>query len=323
MCEGGLGTDPSVCRMMYSALNLRPYLTPAPAPSLSLHPGDASYWFLAVGYFNVVLPAFLLPPNGRDDEGPDSSARKTLFHRARLSKRQCVSAAKTPLLAPYAQRMARERGERARGFARADDELDRQRKDTSGGLHKTPDCSKVHPTQALLSPPTTPIGTRPSTPPPTTANDTPSLPEKTPESRPQISPPKNKASASPLPESLLSKDTSPKPPSKALIGLSLLGNLDAMYTHSAYSPLTLHTLTTGSRQRAGALLLFGYTFAGRLWVSLGWDGGTFGGEGGSEMQGEGAHGVAQEIVWQGLGGEGELGDKNWQGRGDRCGGGGL
>ena len=94
-----------------------------------------------------------------------------------------------------------------------------------------------------------------------------------------------------------------------------------MYTHSAYSPLTLHTLTTGSRQRAGALLLFGYTFAGRLWVSLGWDGGTFGGEGGSEMQGEGAHGVAQEIVWQGLGGEGELGDKNWQGRGDRYGGG--
>jgi len=30
-------------------------------------------------------------------------------------------------------------------------------------------------------------------------------------------------------------------------------------------------LTTGSRQRPGALLLFAYTFAGRLWVSLGYD----------------------------------------------------
>lgn len=30
-------------------------------------------------------------------------------------------------------------------------------------------------------------------------------------------------------------------------------------------------MTTGSRQRPGALLLFAYTFAGRMWVSLGYD----------------------------------------------------
>lgn len=35
--------------------------------------------------------------------------------------------------------------------------------------------------------------------------------------------------------------------------------------------MSLHTLTTGSRQRAGAMLVFGYTFAGRLWLSLGYD----------------------------------------------------
>ncbi|VDB86578.1 unnamed protein product [Peniophora sp. CBMAI 1063] len=62
-----------------------------------------------------------------------------------------------------------------------------------------------------------------------------------------------------------------KPPSSALLGLSMLGNLDAMYKHREFPDIQMHTLTTGSRQRSGAMLLFGYTFAGRLWVSLGYD----------------------------------------------------
>lgn len=44
-----------------------------------------------------------------------------------------------------------------------------------------------------------------------------------------------------------------------------------MYAHKSYTDLTLHTLTTGSRQRPGSILLFAYTFAGRLWLSLGYD----------------------------------------------------
>ncbi|KIP02084.1 hypothetical protein PHLGIDRAFT_130931 [Phlebiopsis gigantea 11061_1 CR5-6] len=60
-------------------------------------------------------------------------------------------------------------------------------------------------------------------------------------------------------------------PSAALLGLSLLGNLDGMYKHAAFPAVRLHTLTTGSRQRHGAMLLFGYTFVGKLWVSLGYD----------------------------------------------------
>jgi hypothetical protein len=60
-------------------------------------------------------------------------------------------------------------------------------------------------------------------------------------------------------------------PSTALLGLSMLGNLDGMYKHAAFPEIKLHTLTTGSRQRHGAMLLFGYTFAGKLWVSLGYD----------------------------------------------------
>ncbi|GAA5922044.1 uncharacterized protein JCM15063_003169 [Sporobolomyces koalae] len=59
----------------------------------------------------------------------------------------------------------------------------------------------------------------------------------------------------------------------SLMGLSMLGNLDAIYQHAEYSKsgIELHTLTTGSRQRPGAILLFSYTFAGKLAISLGYD----------------------------------------------------
>ena len=45
------------------------------------------------------------------------------------------------------------------------------------------------------------------------------------------------------------------------MGVSMLGNLDGMYKHAAYPDITLKSLTTGSRQRPGGLLLFAYTFA--------------------------------------------------------------
>ncbi|KAG9111664.1 hypothetical protein FRC07_008030 [Ceratobasidium sp. 392] len=67
-------------------------------------------------------------------------------------------------------------------------------------------------------------------------------------------------------------ETKPKTaPSTALMGLSLLGNLDGVYKHATYGEVKLHTLTTGSRQRAGAMLLFGYTFVGKLWLCFGYD----------------------------------------------------
>jgi hypothetical protein len=60
-------------------------------------------------------------------------------------------------------------------------------------------------------------------------------------------------------------------PSVALIGVSLLGNLDGIYKHAKFPDIKLHTLTTGSRQRHSAMLMFAYTFAGKLWISLGYD----------------------------------------------------
>ncbi|KDQ63271.1 hypothetical protein JAAARDRAFT_119702 [Jaapia argillacea MUCL 33604] len=184
------GVNKELPMMMYSALNLRPYF---PLP-LS-HP---SYWYLAVGYFNVVLPSFL--PTAHQ---PDS---KTFWHRSRLAKDQCGKAAKNKMVVDRTREMALERGVRARGWAKEDDDKEKMEK---GLLIMTP-------------------------PPP----------------------------AAP---------TNPKVPSYALIGLSLLGNLDSIYKHPSFPSLKLHTLTTGSRQRGGGMLMFGYTFAGKMWVSLGYD----------------------------------------------------
>lgn len=56
-----------------------------------------------------------------------------------------------------------------------------------------------------------------------------------------------------------------------LLGVSMLGNLDGVYKHPLYSSIHLEQLTTGSRQRRGASLVFAYTFAGRLWLNFGWE----------------------------------------------------
>ncbi|KAJ7161432.1 hypothetical protein C8R43DRAFT_992866 [Mycena crocata] len=173
--------------MMYSALNLRPVLTASKAFN--------DYWYLAIGYFNVVLPAFI------PKSGSEKDIEKIFWHRARVAKYQSTRAAKSTMLVSRSSEMARERGQRARIWAREDDEKER-------GTWKAP------------------------------------------------------------PSPVASGDVVSKPPSAALIGLSLLGNLDGIYKHPTFPKVKLHTLTTGSRQRSGGMLLFGYTF---LWISLGYD----------------------------------------------------
>ena len=183
--------------MMYSALNLRPSFT-VKRPS----PWD-SYWFLAIGYFNVILPNFI--PEDK------SQIEATFWHRARQAKAQSARAAKDPLLVSRTHEMAKERGERARRWGKEDD-------DKEAGTWVPPAPAARVETSA---------------------------------------------------ESVI--PTRAKAPSTALIGLSLLGNLDGIYKHATFPSVKMHTLTTGSRQRNGAMLLFGYTFAGKLWVSLGYD----------------------------------------------------
>ena len=55
------------------------------------------------------------------------------------------------------------------------------------------------------------------------------------------------------------------------MGVSFLGNLDAISNYTTYTGVHTSDLTFGARQRPGGMLMFAYTFAGRLWFSLGWD----------------------------------------------------
>jgi len=173
---------PELPMMMYSALNVRP-LIPKPPPS---------YWFLAVGYFNVVLPTFI---------PKTSTVSGTFWNRAQSAKEQSTKAAKNSMVVYRTQEMAKERGIRARAWGKEDDD-------------------------------------------------------------------KAKGAFVPAP---ITTTKAPKVPSNALIGLSLLGNLDGIYKHQDFRTVKMHSLTTGSRQRNGGMLLFGYTFVGKLWLSLGYD----------------------------------------------------
>jgi|ERR1700722_3415709 len=64
---------------------------------------------------------------------------------------------------------------------------------------------------------------------------------------------------------------SPATLSRVLIGLSLLGNLDVIYKHDTFRAIELHSVTNGDRQRSGGILMFGYTFAGRLYDRNGFE----------------------------------------------------
>ncbi|TFK56650.1 hypothetical protein OE88DRAFT_1730120 [Heliocybe sulcata] len=90
--------------MMYSALSLRPYLKPSYPLSSDL--------FLAVGYFNIVLPSFI---------PKDSNEAKLFWHRARSARDQCVRTAKSRMLPYRSREMAHKRAEQARAWAVVDD----------------------------------------------------------------------------------------------------------------------------------------------------------------------------------------------------------
>lgn len=206
--------------MIYSALNLRPNLLPVQET------GSKSYFHLAVGYFNIILPTLL----------PSTISTEQLFwHRARETKRQTIKAVKSPFLISRSRETNRIRRERAVKWAKIDDEdaavlkAKQTKTETASvglglGIQLDPKDSPAEKVEKA-----TPAQVKPATP------------------------------------------TTPQVSQKALMGLSMLGNLDGMYAHAAFPDIVLTSLTTGSRQRQGGLLLFAYTFAGKLWMSLGYD----------------------------------------------------
>jgi hypothetical protein len=187
--------------MLYTAINLRPHLSLHPAPT---------YWFLALTYYTIVLPAFL----------PSSSG--VFWHRARQVKAQTRKTVGSPFLVSRALEMAGTRAERARG----------------GAAVKVPSLEEVTGASSTL----------------------------------------------------------PPAPSTALLGLSLIGNLDATYVRTAYPTFELKTVTTASRQKAGGLLLLEHTFGGKLWLHLCWDVYGFGAERRVEKFWEGLQSAVEEFL---------------------------
>ncbi|BGO96573.1 2-methylcitrate dehydratase [Rhodotorula toruloides ATCC 204091] len=204
--------------MLYSALNVRPFLKKETNP--------VDWYHIAIGYYNIILPSFV----------PSSiSPASTFWHRCATVKSQTTRAVKTPFLASRTMLMALEREGRSIGWEREDDERRaREAKKAMEGLG----ISGVELSQE----------------------------EEVKEKEEEVKV-----------EKVEEKDVKvrPKAPSTALMGLSMLGNLDGIYQHKEYDGIQLHSLTTGSRQRPGAILLFAYTFAGKLWISLGYDSNGF------------------------------------------------
>ncbi|ORY31224.1 hypothetical protein BCR39DRAFT_526980 [Naematelia encephala] len=230
--------------LIYSALNLRPNTVP-----ICSSPNDTSYFHLAVGYFNIILPTSI----------PSALTPAELFwHRARSTKSQTTQAVKSPFVVSRSRQTSKVRAERAIKWAGIDDAAAAKAFiSTQVGLGLGVDMpNRSAPTRESEENERTPEvrSTNPSLAPVRAVESTPPQPStpatKSDKSNPAVLPPVNQ---------------------KALMGLSMLGNLDGMYKHASYPALRLTSLTTGSRQRPGALLLFAYTFAGKLWLSLGYD----------------------------------------------------
>lgn len=99
--------DATLPTMLYSALNLRPYLKKS---------GD--WYHIAIGYYNIILPSFM--PSAL-------SSTAAFWHRAASVRAQTSKVVKSKFLAGRSQLMALEREQRAIGFE-IEDERRRQEK---------------------------------------------------------------------------------------------------------------------------------------------------------------------------------------------------
>lgn len=258
--------DRTAPSLIYSALNLRPNMAPLPADASS------SYFHLAVGYFNIVLPT-LLPA--------DLTPAELFWHRARATKAQTVAAVKSPFVVARSRETSHVRASRAVKWAKIDDDeaaekaaAETRRASTPGlGFKGFEVPARPAPVPVVVQhlapgPSMAPLRAQHGTPAPSPVPSYLGTPATAPSS-----PLKSKHGAG-FVLSAPPKPAAPAAPAvsqKALMGLSMLGNLDGMYKHASFPSIELTSLTTGSRQRPGALLLFAYTFKGKLWLSLGYD----------------------------------------------------
>ncbi|KAF8317108.1 hypothetical protein DL93DRAFT_2154399 [Clavulina sp. PMI_390] len=88
--------------------------------------------------------------------------------------------------------------------------------------------------------------------------------------------PKSAAKSITSPASLPKAAPTPSPlakaaPAAALMGLSLMGTVDATYSYHLYPTITPTLCRCGTRKAYGGMLIFSYSFRGSLCVGLGWD----------------------------------------------------
>ena len=195
-----------------------------------------SYFHLAVGYFNIVLPSLL--PAGL-------STSELFWHRARATKAQTVKAVKSQFVVARSRETNRIRRDRAVKWAKIDDEDEAKAKAAAAAVNHGLGLGIAQSERTAPAPEATHVAA-------------PVEPKIAPVRAEKATPTSPKSPAEPV---VTSPAVLPPASQRALMGVSMLGNLDGMYAHKTFGDITLSSLTTGSRQRSGGLLLFAYTFA--------------------------------------------------------------
>lgn len=204
--------------MLYSAINVR-FETQRLANATEPLPGltSSSFFFVSIGYFNIVLPPFPLEGN----------MAVSFWLQSQLAMQQANDFIKHPHFSSRNREMAKKRAGQARLLAKKDDE-----KTMNKWQRPKNHCSTTAGAQPLNT---------------------------------QVDMGGSMSSVASLPAS------PPPAPSQALLGLSLIGNLDRFYQRSDYPKINPHTLLVGVRQRAGGVLLISYMFGGKLHISFPYD----------------------------------------------------
>ncbi|KAJ3964696.1 hypothetical protein EV361DRAFT_941543 [Lentinula raphanica] len=232
--------------MMYTALNLRPFLTPHPS---------STYWFLALTYFNVVLPSFV------------PATISAFWNRARSIKAQTRKVVQSPFLPSRAMIGAKKRATRVRSAAT--DSTSGTSEAVSGwsGSDAVDDVSALpasindvqESSGSIRLPPASSIALFGLS---LIGNLDNIYTQSTSYSREQISLSHNTLSSAPsIP---FPAPTSSSPPSSPPL-------IQDLIPVKVVQVVTIHTVTTASRQKPGGFLLLEHTFGRKLWLHLCWD----------------------------------------------------
>ncbi|KAF8327292.1 uncharacterized protein EI90DRAFT_3127342 [Cantharellus anzutake] len=203
--------------MVYTAVNLRPYMDANPPP-------PESYVYLTLGYLNVILPGFLPRFAGKvmSEEEKKRALQAIFWLRARSVREQSRKALASPFFASRNRIMGQERAARAKAWAVVDDRAEEDKRRAVAGL---PPLPPLKPSSTLA-----------------------------PASKPSVT---------------------PKPPSAALIGISIWPSIDSIYDPSNFPAINLLQLVSQTRKNTGGMLIMGFTLRGKINVSFGWDANCF------------------------------------------------